>query len=606
MKVKFKLPPSVKYYENDSEDENGLGVEEDIDPLCDLKKLLNENLKQYCNDDESQPVQADIMDEEGKDGCDNGKEQREDRDDVDMAKNARPLRKPPEGEMNEIKKLETLDEETPQSFWPKINLKYSQGITLKDHVSPKEIKAQAKLLIQDLNRDVELTQIRLEQDRDPFCQQIVSYITEGILPDDRQVAKRLTISGFDYLILEGVLYHILTGRNPQQTISSMRIVLPQCLRLSVLNQVHIQYSHVGVCRMISILKNHWMFPNMAVEVAKFVASCPICALNKKSQHVERPPYSLTDRCVAPGDVYQIDLIGPLNKSQMYVYICVVIDSFSKFCTAFPLRNKTAKAVAKGFYKHVICVHGPCKTLRSDGGGEFAASFEDMAKMSNIDFIKSAGYTPFAQHSVERMNQTLINSLRSMVYTRQSKWADFLPAVVFGYNSCPIEGDTFLSPYLLQFGRTARMPPLNVSDDDGAVTMSQRLFFQHELLKQSHETMSKIIKARQQYAYENTLPRKKISKVIPGKLVFMKSVPRKTGNDLERRLKFEPAFKGPYLVVSVHDNNTVGLCDLKNGKYLEKPIHLSRLKFLQKLDPSLYFAQLHNGLKNTPTLLQPVI
>ncbi len=62
---------------------------------------------------------------------------------------------------------------------------------------------------------------------------------------------------------------------------------------------------MGVCR-ISILKIHWMFPNTAAEVAKFVASCPICALNKKSQHVQRPPYSLSDHCVAPGDIDQID------------------------------------------------------------------------------------------------------------------------------------------------------------------------------------------------------------------------------------------------------------------------------------------------------------
>ncbi len=72
----------------------------------------------------------------------------------------------------------------------------------------------------------------------------------------------------------------------------------------------------------------------------------------------------------PWEIVGMDLVGKLTPNKNgYQYICVMIDYFTKWCEAFPLKTKSAEEVTgcnvKLFYKF-----GAPKRLLTDQGTEF--------------------------------------------------------------------------------------------------------------------------------------------------------------------------------------------------------------------------------------------
>ena len=59
-------------------------------------------------------------------------------------------------------------------------------------------------------------------------------------------------------------------------------------------------------------------------------------------------------------------------------------------------------------------------------------------------------------------------------------------------------------------------------------------------------------------------------------------------DNVHRFKFEETFFGPLLVTDKRPNNIVRLKDLNTGRYTT-PVHMSRLKYHEKIDFAMYLA-----------------
>jgi transposase InsO family protein len=71
------------------------------------------------------------------------------------------------------------------------------------------------------------------------------------------------------------------------------------------------------------------------------------------------------------DKLAVDLTGQHpTSSKGYVYILTVIDVFSRFLVAVPLRSKTAETVADILYREVFCRFGTARQLMTDQGREF--------------------------------------------------------------------------------------------------------------------------------------------------------------------------------------------------------------------------------------------
>ena len=134
------------------------------------------------------------------------------------------------------------------------------------------------------------------------------------------------------------------------------------------------------------------------------------------------------------------------------YILTVIDIFSKFAWAIPVKNKGSKEMLEAF-KNLLVKSKPRKPkkLQTDAGKEFLNS--EVQK-----FLKSEGIHHFVSHSdqkaavVERFNRTLKSRIWTYFTAKQTnRYVDKL--------------DDFVNSYNNSFHRSIKMKPSEVSPKD---------------------------------------------------------------------------------------------------------------------------------------------
>lgn len=136
------------------------------------------------------------------------------------------------------------------------------------------------------------------------------------------------------------------------------------------------------------------------------------------------------------DLLQADLVEMLPYAKMnrgYRYILVVINTFSKYVWAIPVKRKTGGDVTSAMRTVLTSLKVSPNNLQTDMGKEFYnKEFQNLMKEYNINHYSS--YSSLKSSIVERCNRTL----KSMMWKQFSlqgsyKWLDLLPKLVKQYN-----------------------------------------------------------------------------------------------------------------------------------------------------------------------------
>ena len=72
------------------------------------------------------------------------------------------------------------------------------------------------------------------------------------------------------------------------------------------------------------------------------------------------------------DSLHIDLVGPLPESQGFTYLLTIVDRFTRWPEAIPLRDISAATCARAFLYQWVSSHGVPSTLTSDRGRHFVS------------------------------------------------------------------------------------------------------------------------------------------------------------------------------------------------------------------------------------------
>ena len=121
----------------------------------------------------------------------------------------------------------------------------------------------------------------------------------------------------------------------------------------------------------------------------------MCQSAKSTQEVIKSPLTLRDPAPGPFHTLFIDTVGPLPRTQGgYHHIVCVTDQYSRYITAWPSTDVTAKSIARKFYEKIICVHGAPKWLLSDNGSAFISTlFKELCKCFNVTQVLGSSYCP---------------------------------------------------------------------------------------------------------------------------------------------------------------------------------------------------------------------
>jgi len=160
------------------------------------------------------------------------------------------------------------------------------------------------------------------------------------------------------------------------------------------------------------------------------------------------------------DLWQADLVEMIpysGKNKGYKYILCVIDCFTKFAWALPLRTKSGKEVTSVMSK-ILHDRSP-KLLQLDNGKEFYnKTFDEL--MDKYGIHKYSTYSIMKACIVERFNRTLKEKMfREFTAQGSHEWISILPGLLEEYNNSK--------------HRTIGMTPVQADADPLTVEIKQR-------------------------------------------------------------------------------------------------------------------------------------
>lgn len=134
------------------------------------------------------------------------------------------------------------------------------------------------------------------------------------------------------------------------------------------------------------------------------------------------------------DLWQADLLEMIpyaRQNKGYKYILCVIDCFTKFAWALPLKTKTAVEVSNSMSK--VLINRSPSLLQLDNGKEFYNKTFD-ALMSKYKIKKYSTFSTTKACIVERFNRTLKEKMfREFTARGKHEWVSILPLLIDNYN-----------------------------------------------------------------------------------------------------------------------------------------------------------------------------
>lgn len=140
------------------------------------------------------------------------------------------------------------------------------------------------------------------------------------------------------------------------------------------------------------------------------------------------------------DLWQADLvemdsghlkgISKFNKGMKY--LLTVIDVFSKYAWAIPVKDKSGESITSAF-KGILQERKP-KHLQTDNGKEFYNKhFKELMKLEGVNHYST--FTEVKASVVERFNRTLKERMwKQFALQGNQKWVELLPKLVYDYNN----------------------------------------------------------------------------------------------------------------------------------------------------------------------------
>jgi transposase InsO family protein len=289
---------------------------------------------------------------------------------------------------------------------------------------------------------------------------------------------------------------------------------------------------------------------MVKEVKEWIRSCPECQQRKNpvGQPQRVHPNLLATH---PWQVIAVDITGPFpDTKHKYRYVLVIIDVFTKFVEAVPLRSISTKSIANAIITRIICRYGAPRALLSDLGSNFISRLAmAIYQLLDIKKLNTSGYHPQTNGLVERFNSTLKAMIRMYTNLEFTDWDDFLPYCVFAYNTS-IQETTKYSPYYLLFGRAANLPIDVMSRTDDEIYTNEDEFIQKRILHMRYaHKFAEDAHRRIHIKYLKKLESKPYDKFKEGDKVYCRIYSPKFGIPLKKALLWH----GPFIITEAKPN-----------------------------------------------------
>ena len=422
--------------------------------------------------------------------------------------------------------------------------------------------------------------IKLQKECEDF-RDIYNYLESETLPDDSKKRKTVVAKSESYSLCDGVLYHWFQRRTrrvrePDRWIR--QLALPKTLRLEALKAYHDNESggaHFGVEKVMAAIKQKYHWPRMHQNIYDYIQSCERCQRIKTDQHI-RPPPQTSMPIDGPFERWHMDFLKLSKTNEGYQYLLLVVDSFTRWVEAFPMKNQESKEVAKVLFAQIFSRFGAPRKLVSDLGKQFTSNLIlSLCEIFNVKKHFTSAYHPQTNSFCERNNRTIIQSIRAYCDKDQNNWPSKIPGILMALRNSPCTQSTKHSPYYLAFGRDMNLPfDLQVTPKDS---------LQREAKEHIHEILSnlKITQelARQNIAEKQTKSKEYVDKTTkePSFRLNQMVLLRQFKTPVGKSPKLIDKYDGPYYISELGPNYTYKLRRCSDHKEMKSLVNASRLR-----------------------------
>jgi transposase InsO family protein len=252
---------------------------------------------------------------------------------------------------------------------------------------------------------------------------------------------------------------------------------------------HERLGHINIKEIQKMCQNNVITGLDVTDWDNFV--CEGCAYGK---HARQPFHKSNRGPLQPGDVVYSDVCGPFKEPSIQgnKYFVIFKDAATSFRNVYFLKNKcdvlhcfkTYNAIIKNNFMHAI------RAIHTDNGGEYKSKeFKDFTDSEGIRHEFTAPYTPEQNGRAEREIRTIVESARSMLYTRDvplNLWADAINCAVYLLNRTSSSQTPYISPFELWYGVKPSLGHVRVFGCEGFVHVPDQV--RSKLEKKSNKMM----------------------------------------------------------------------------------------------------------------------
>jgi transposase InsO family protein/predicted aspartyl protease len=385
-----------------------------------------------------------------------------------------------------------------------------------------------------------------------------------VCPSEKEYARVWS----DLRLVDGLLLRVVNNREEGQ------VVMPAQLRRRFVEACHAEAGHMGQAKTIERVKRRCYFPGWKRLTIDTCRDCGLCAERCRGAPPRQGPMQ-TLEVGSPMERVQLDLVGPNPlTSRQNQWILTMVDSFSRYMVAVPIRTKEAKHVVAALHRYLFAIWGLCRELYHDQGREFQ---NKLVKTICRDYgIRDLKTTPFRAQSngrCERVHRTMHDMFSKVVSEDQKDWDLLLVGVTAAYNAS-VHESTGYTPNLLMTGREA-LTPLDLPLGQRRVGRSTTVNGYRDKL---HLKMKSVYAAARRRSAARAADRKRrydasvrVITFEPGdKVLIRREVPCPGLN-----AKWKRAYRGPYLVKG--QLGPVNYAVVRSSDGRQSVVHVDRMR-----------------------------
>ena len=229
---------------------------------------------------------------------------------------------------------------------------------------------------------------------------------------------------------------------------------------------HQRFGHLNVNDLKKLSSDN-IVEGLSIDAKALEEPCEGCILGKQARYpFPKKSQSKTHELL---ELIHSDVCGPMNVASVggSLYFVTFTDDYSGYAKVFMLKNKSE--VFEKFCDYVAFVENftgkKVKRIRSDNGGEYTGvEFNDYCRKRGIVKEHTIPYTPAQNGVSERLNRTIMENVRAMLYQSALPlylWAEAVHTVVYLRNLCPTSRFKGETPYERMHGIKPKVDHLRI-------------------------------------------------------------------------------------------------------------------------------------------------